>query len=180
MDVQRIIGNTIQFGTVAAVDAATGTCTVTIGEMTSPPLPWLAQRAGKTKHWSAPSKGEQVVVLCPDGEIECGVILVGLFSNANPPPSDNENVDLTKYSDGAVISYDAETHVLTAVLPPSGSATVTALGGIKLSGPVDIDGTLNVSKAITSSVDVIADGISLKTHPHSGVKAGSDLSGKPQ
>ena len=45
---------------------------------------------------------------------------------------------------------------------------------------VTITGSLKVSKGIEAGDDVTADGISLTGHTHSGVKQGTDNTGKPQ
>lgn len=44
---------------------------------------------------------------------------------------------------------------------------------------VDVIGDVNVTGGIVASGDVVGAGISLSTHPHGGVKAGSDTSGPP-
>ncbi|WP_062497086.1 phage baseplate assembly protein domain-containing protein [Gluconobacter potus] len=45
---------------------------------------------------------------------------------------------------------------------------------------VTITGWLKVSETVTAEKDVMADGISLKDHVHSGVKQGTDDTGAPQ
>jgi phage baseplate assembly protein V len=52
-----------------------------------PPIRWIERRAGRTRTWSPPSQGEQVVLLCPGGEIGAAVALRGLFSSACPAPA---------------------------------------------------------------------------------------------
>lgn len=139
----------------------------------TPPIRWLALRAGKTKCWSPPSEGEEVVLLCPDGQIGNGVALVGLNNDDNPAPGDTAT-ELVEYEDGAVISYDPEAHALSAVLPDGGTAVIEAPGGLTIRGPVSIEGLLTVSE------DVTADGISLKSHVHGSVEPGSGTSGAPE
>ncbi len=46
-------------------------------------------------------------------------------------------------------------------------------------GNVCIEGNLKVSGKITAGVDVVTNGISLKTHKHTGVKTGTSVSGLP-
>lgn len=72
-------------------------------------------------------------------------------------------------------------------LAVSGNARIAVSGSITSSaaswshsGPVNISGNTAISGNVTvSSGDVTADGISLKTHRHRGVKAGGDTSSTP-
>ncbi|MFD1949905.1 phage baseplate assembly protein V [Sphingomonas arantia] len=165
-DTQRLIGDAIRLGTIETVDRAAATCTVRIGDLLTDEVPWLAFRAGGSCAWSPPTIGEQCLLLCPEGDTASGVVLLGLYSDANPAPSSADKLDLLRFADGAEISYDAVAHRLTAKLPAGGSATIDAPGGIELIGPVTITGKVTVSD------DVVADGISLKSHVHAGVQSG--------
>ncbi|WP_010336771.1 MULTISPECIES: phage baseplate assembly protein V [Sphingobium] len=64
-DPQQQIGDAIQYGVIASVDHANATCTVTLGDLDTDDLPWVAQRAGGMRCWSPPTIGEQCVVLVP-------------------------------------------------------------------------------------------------------------------
>lgn len=165
------------------IHSVTGTlCTVETGDLITPPLPWIAGRAGNTRTWSPPAVGEQCLLICPEGETENGVVLAGLNCDAFPAPDDTPDRDVTLYADGARITYDAGAHALTATLPAGGTAAITAPGGmtIKADSGIKITGDVEITGNLKASEDVTAAGISLKTHSHSGVKAGTDLSGKPQ
>ncbi|WP_298290363.1 phage baseplate assembly protein V [Novosphingobium sp.] len=144
----------------------------------TPPIRWLALRAGKTRTWSPPSVGEECLLLCPDGQIGNGVALLGLNNNTNPAPG-STLAELIEYEDGAVISYDPEAHALSALLPAGATALVEAPGGLTIRGPVSIEGDVTVAGAVEASGDVTADGISLKSHKHGGVQAGSVQTGTP-
>ncbi len=182
---QRRISNVIRIGTVSAVDYAAGLCRVQSDENETDWLPWFTPRAGETIEWSAPSVGEQVMVLCPEGVMNGGVVLRGIYSNAFPPPASGAAMHLVRYSDGAVICYDTDAHALTATLPNGGTSTVNADGGITLNGPLTVNGdtTINgeaaVSKSLTAQTDVIGGGKSLAGHTHSGVTTGPGVSGPP-
>lgn len=139
----------------------------------SPPIRWLANRAGKTKSWSPPSVGEEVLLLCPDGQIGNAVAMGGLSNNDNPAPG-NSLAELVEYEDGAVVGYDPVTHALTAILPAGATALIEAPGGLTIRGDVTIEGSL------TASDDVTAGGISLKSHHHTDVQPGSGITGDPQ
>lgn len=171
---RRQKGNLIRLGTVAELDMANALCRVQTGELTTDWIPWIVPRVGTTIEWSAPSMGEQGVVLCPDGDTSGAVFLRGLYSNACPAPSQDAGSHLVRFADGTQLDYNTTQHALTATLCSGGTATLTAAGGITLNGDVQLNGTM------TCSEDVIASGISLKNHTHGNVKAGTDSSGAPQ
>lgn len=169
----------LRYVSIASVDLAQARCTVTIDAgaehdpVESPPLPWLAPRMGETKAWLPPSVGEQALLLCPGGEIGAGIVLGGVVSNAHPAPID-EPVALLRFRDGAGLSYDPDAHELLLQLPSGATTVLVSDGGI------DIVGDINVTGSLTASDDVLADGISLKSHVHGGVQGGSSHTGSPQ
>lgn len=178
-DPEQLTGEVIQLGTVASVDHGAATCTVEIGDLVTGDLPWLAQRAGAVKVWSPPSIGEQCVVFSPEGDLAGGIVLLGLWSDANPAPTSVSNLVLIEMPDGAVIGYDHTAHSLHIVLPKGGTATLVAPGGATITGDVTINGNLSITGKAEASEDVIGGGISLKNHKHTGVTAGGAQSGTP-
>ena len=184
-DPEQQIGDAIQYGVVATVDHGNATCTVTLGELITGELPWVAQRAGGMRCWSPPSVGEQCVVLSPEGDLENGFVVLGLYSNANPAPSNDPDVVQIDMPDGATISYNHATHALAVSLPAGGTATINAPGGATINGPVTINGLLTVNDDVsisgtaTAGEDVVGGGKSLKGHKHSGVQAGTAQTGAP-
>lgn len=172
-DVETDPDNLIRLGAVASVDLAAARCTVTFDDdVTSPPLRWIEPRMGATRTWSPPSPGEQVVVLCPAGEIGAGLVLRGIVSDAAPPPGSGLK-ELIVFPDGAQIGYDPDSHELDIFLPAGASATIVADGGLTITGDVIVTGKL------TASDDVIGGGKSLKNHKHTAVSAGTAQSGPP-
>lgn len=183
---QRNASNQIRLGTVAEVDLAKALCRVQSGEILTDWLHWLVGYAGQRVEWSAPSVGEQVVVLSIDGEFTGGVVLRGLYSTAFPAPGNAEGKHLQQFGDGAVIEYDSNAHALKATLPGGGTAEISADGGTTVNGPVTINGKLTVNDdvastgTVTATTDVVGGGKSLKGHKHTGVQAGGGVSGPPQ
>jgi phage baseplate assembly protein V len=182
-DILRQLANLIRFGTVHTV--AGKRVQVKIGGLLTRPMAWVSTRAGKTKSWSPPDIGEQVMVLSPNGDLGAAVALGGIFCDAHDIPKDaNADTVLMAFRDGAVLLYDQAAHLLKGILPESGRVEFIAPAGF-------IDGALNVSQAatfqqtvhasqdITSDADVKAGTISLTNHPHGLVKSGTDTSGKP-
>lgn len=173
LDPEQLTGDVLRLGVIASVDHAQATCTVESGDMVTGDLPWIAPRAGGLRVWSPPTVGEQCLLLSPEGDIENGVVIVGLYCDAFPPPSANPDLIQFQFDDGAVIAYDLSGHALTVTLPAGGTATVDAPGGLTLNCDVTVNGKL------TASTDVVGAGISLKGHKHGGVQAGGAQSGTP-
>lgn len=181
----------IRLGTVKSVDLAAAKCIVVFGDpddeepSETPPIRWLCGRAGRTRVWSPPSVGEQVILLTPDAQIGAAVALTGIVQNAFPPAGSDE-IELIEFADGARISYDAAAHALAAQLPDGATAAITASGGITLTGDVTINGTLTVNDDVTvngkidATGDVTGDGISLSGHKHGGVQAGGAKTAPPE
>lgn len=185
-DLEHRLGDLLRLGTIAEVDARAATCRVTTGEITTGPLPWLAPRAGGVAVWSPPHVGEQCLLLCPEGDALCGLVLVGLFSNAFPPPSNDRDQVLMQFPDGAQLRYHHGDHRLEAILPSGGTAHVKADGGLTIEGDVTITGNVTIagdataSGTVTGQTDVVGGGISLKGHKHGGVAAGQARTGGPE
>lgn len=158
----------IRVGIVASVDLESGTCTVTLDEddgAETHGIRWLHPRMGTTQAWLPPSVGEQVLVLCPGGEIGAAIAIGGIHSNAFPPPID-EATPLLRFADGATLSYDPQAHELLMQLPSGATTVLISDGGVDIVGNVAIEGDVTVSGTLTASTDVIGGGKSLKTHTH--------------
>ncbi|MES2905021.1 MAG: phage baseplate assembly protein V [Pseudomonadota bacterium] len=161
----------IRLGTVASVNLGTGNCTVEVGDIVTPAIPWIEPRMGATRTWSPPTVGEQVLLICPESELGLAVALRGIPSNSFPVAGTTLE-ELIEFSDGARIAYDPESHRLTATLPAGSTVAITA-------ETVTIDGDVTVTGTVTADVDVIGGGKSLKTHRHSGTQPGGGQSGPP-
>ncbi|MDQ0250957.1 phage baseplate assembly protein V [Sphingomonas kyeonggiensis] len=190
-DLPGRMGELIRYGTIDSVDLPGGRIAVRVGEIVTANLRWLTGAAGGTSIWIRPKVGEQVVLFAPDADIEGAIAMRGVVCNAFPPIGDQDR-DVIRFEDGAELAYDPVTHGLEATLPGGGKATVTAPGGIKFVGDVEIQGQLKVTDnveleaqlhavgEISSDDDVKAGSISLKTHKHGQVQPGSGISGVPQ
>jgi len=179
LDPQKLIGDTLRLGTIETIDLAQASCRVRVGEIVTGDIPWFAARAGATRTWSPPSVGEQCLLICPEGDEEAGLALLGIYSDANPAPS-AEDLHLVLFKDGALISYDPKSHELAANLPAGGKLSVNAPGGVSIVGPVHVEGAVTCSETITADQDVVGGGKSLKDHVHTKVQAGGAVSGPPQ
>lgn len=206
-DMARRLANVVRVGVVASVDLPNARCRVTIGEIQTAPLPFLAVKAGEDRTWHPPEVGEQVIVLAPSGELTAGFVLGGVYTTAYPAPSTSPEVAKMLFKDGSSATYDRALHSLTIDLPTENSSlTVTVNGNVTLSATgnalVEADGNATVSAgsvarieagsqiqmvapavSITSTVtvsgDVVASGKSLASHRHGGVQGGSSQTGTP-
>ena len=191
---QRQKGNLIRFGTVAELDLDAARCRVSSGQITSDWIPWLVPRVGNTIEWSAPSAGEQGLVICPDGDTAGAVFLRGIYSDAIPAPDSGEHVHLVRFPDGTTIRYDDEAHALGVNIADGGTVTVTASGGVTvnaddgvtvnaklttINGDMQVNGDIDLTGTATAQGDVIAGAISLRLHTHPGVESGSSVTGPP-
>ncbi|GHD59859.1 phage baseplate assembly protein V [Jeongeupia chitinilytica] len=150
----RRLESLIRTGTIAGVDHDNALCRVQTGGLQSEWLHWITLRAGTTRTWNAPTVGEQCLVLSPSGETAAGIVLVGLYSDANPAPSASPDEHMTQYPDGAVIRYNHAagaldvTGIKTAMIEASDMVTVDCPKS-EFSGDVLIKGNLVVKGKAT-------------------------------
>ncbi|HFD2068508.1 phage baseplate assembly protein V [Serratia marcescens] len=112
-DILRLLRNLIRIGTVSVVDLDDGLCRVETGGNLTDWLNWLNFRAGRTRNWSAPSVGEQVLIFALGGELDTAFVLCGIFSDDFPAPSASADALHIAFPDGAVIEYEPETGALS-------------------------------------------------------------------
>jgi phage baseplate assembly protein V len=174
-------------GTVLAVDLDAGTVEVETGEVRSAPIRFSTGRAGDTRIWSPPSVGEQVLLLCPEGDLE-RAICIGAIPQDSFPPAGNSLTELILFADGAQLSYDPEGHHLELALPDNATLALRSTGGVSIdvgsaelaiTGNVTIDGDLEITGAIRADGDVTGAGVSLENHLHGEVASGQSQSGPP-
>ncbi|CAL4868218.1 hypothetical protein MMA231_02493 [Asticcacaulis sp. MM231] len=175
-DAHDTISDMIRFGKVEAV--ADGHATVSFGDIVSPPLRWLTL-AGFFGLYFPLSVGQQVAVLCPDGDITGALIIGGIPCDAFPLPGDGLKIVL-KMPDGTIITCDAATHTLTFALAAGGKVIANAPGGFELTGDVKLTGKMDVTGKVHSDDDVTATSISLKSHKHAGITAGAAKTAGPE
>lgn len=93
--------NSVVHGTVCDVDAKKQRCRIVIGkdeddkDVKSPWIPY-SQIAGTRKVHSAPSKGQQMTVMAPNGDYSQSMAFPFTWSDNNPSPSEkgDEDIDL--------------------------------------------------------------------------------------
>ncbi|EKN3489571.1 phage baseplate assembly protein V [Yersinia enterocolitica] len=197
---KRLLANIIRIGIVSDIDLTNRLCRVRIGNLETDWLNWLTLRAGRVRFWSAPSQGEQVMVLSIGGELTTGFVLPAIFSDANSAPSQSADAMVITFPDGARFEYEPETShlavtgIATAVIDASDSVTVTA-PNITCTASVKITlntpevecthnlttATLDVKKGGTMGGDIThsggqfsSNGVVVDKHNHGGVQRGGD------
>lgn len=172
------LGQLAGFGKIASVNLKDGFITVAQGDLTTGPIRWIMAGGGKTRVWSRPTVGEQVLLIAPEGDIAGAVALRGVSSTAFPPIGDTDR-EVIQFEDGAIVAYHPGEHALAVMLPSGGAITIEAEGGLAIKGPVKITGPVAIEGKLTATDDVIAAGKSLKNHIHQKVQPGSGVSGAP-
>ncbi|NBJ32236.1 phage baseplate assembly protein V [Serratia fonticola] len=204
-EIKRLLANIIRLGTISEVDTVHGLCRVQIGQNETDWLNWLTLRAGRVRFWSAPSVGEQVIILSISGDFTTAFVLPAVFSDQNPAPSSSADAVRMEFPDGAAIEYEPETGALTAtgiktaIIQASESITantkvvmVTASKKITLDTPVVectnqlITASLLVMKGGEMQGEIThtggsfkSNGVVIHTHKHAGVQTGGGTTQGP-
>ncbi|MCU4561638.1 phage baseplate assembly protein V [Acinetobacter pittii] len=161
----RRLENTIRLGRIKTVTPSSPfhTVTVNLGDIVTKELRLLNLRAGKDSTHDLPSEDEECIVLSPCGVIELGIVIVGLNNEDFPTPSQDPNIKLRVFEDGAVISYDTKNHSLQAILPANATAILTAPGGLTVNGDTTINGNLITNGDSTTNGNVQTNGSTAMT-----------------
>lgn len=123
-ELDRKLANLIRLGTIKEADYKKARVRIQIGKILTDWLPWVTSRAGQDRNWSAPSVGEQVVLLSPSGEMAQGVVIPAIYQNKHPAPSDKETDATLVFQDGSKVLYDKEKHHLTVSVVTDGALTL--------------------------------------------------------
>lgn len=175
-DLHRRLENLIRIGHIAEVDlsnTAAPRVRVRDGALLTNWLPFGALRAGTARVWSAPTVGEQVILLSPSGELGSAVVFGSLFCATTPAPSNQPNLHVIDFADGTRWTHDDATGasvfegMKTLLIKASQSVTVDT-PKTNLNGLVQHAGQAMVSNGIT-----------VHTHAHSGIVPGPANTGGP-
>ncbi len=123
-ELDRKLANIIRLGIVKEIDYQKARARIKIGKILTDWLPWITARAGEDRSWSAPSIGEQVVILSPSGDMAQGVILPAIYQQKYPAPGNDGQRNIFLFQDGSQISYDRENSSLTFSIIEQGKITL--------------------------------------------------------
>lgn len=102
---------TLQFGTVAAVDAAKHSLRVTLPALENLQTDWLPMitpAALGNQFYRLPDVGTLVVCLL-DAQGESGAVLGAIYNDADPTPASNAELHVLQYRNGTRIEHDRST-----------------------------------------------------------------------
>ncbi|WP_140918809.1 phage baseplate assembly protein V [Limnobaculum xujianqingii] len=202
----RLLCNLIRTGIVTEVNPDKYLARVKTGGNDTDWIRWRADRAGDAVTWWAPSVGEQVILLAPEGELSKAFIIGSLYSNELQPPDFNSGTQVTQHPDGARYEYNPESSsmlisgVKNITITSSDSVTVnTSTATIKASGSITFDtpkvictnhlstATLSIEQGGTMTGNINhsggnfkSNGVVVHSHKHSGVERGGSLTDAPQ
>ena len=134
-------------------------------------IPWLTLRG----LWSPPKKGERVVLFAPYGQLHQAIIVAPLFTTANPAPSTSGDERGMWFDDGAFISFNHKTGVLTVDLSASKDASLMIVGKdvvldadkVTITGDLDVDGAITAGGDISDETrSMAADRVIFNPHTH--------------
>ncbi len=164
-DMKRRQSNFIRPGVVVSFDPATNSIVADVGTPDAPvqthPIP-LFTHAGSGKSWRPMKKGQQITLLCPDGDLSNAVALPGGFHDKNPAPSTSAAEDIEAQRGTARLRTTDTAAFLecgaSSVKVVDGTITLTAaqiilassaiyLGGADASKPLAMLGTIDTAGA---------------------------------
>ena len=102
---------TLQFGTVAAVDASRHALRVTLPALENLQTDWLPMitpAALGNQFYSLPDVGTLVVCLL-DAQGESGAVLGAIYNDADPTPASNAELHVLQYRNGTRLEHDRST-----------------------------------------------------------------------
>lgn len=187
-DLQQRLANLFRVGKVAEIDHDNAMIRVSFGRDAvnrSGWIPWMTARAGATREWNPPTVGEQVCIIQPGGIDNTGFALPGgIYRNdysANGTTAGHVELDLpeagkwiVRVGDVVITAADGTTKIQV------GGATLELTGSkMTWNRDVEIVGNVEVTGGITTTDDVVADGVSLITHIHGGVDPGGGTTSAP-
>jgi phage baseplate assembly protein V len=135
----------LKFGIVTNIDEKQAKARVKFAEddLLSYWLPVLQAKTHKDKFYILPDIGEQVACLM-DENIEDGVILGSIYSDADIVPVISKDKVKIKFNDSAEIEYDRIEHTLNIICP-----------NINIQGIINHTGVLFNSAGVLSEGDVV-------------------------
>lgn len=203
-EMNRILANMIRIGRVVELDEANARVKLAVAGLTTDWLPWGADRAGKTRKWSPPQIGEQIMMFSPFGDSAQAVAGMSIFQDDFAAPAQSKDQETTVYGDGSTVDYNSATNTLTVTVTGSAKvvvnckeATVNAATSVTIDAPeTTCTGNLTVAKNFTmggtGSTATITGAVSINgpslqhngknvgsTHTHGGVQSGGSSTSAP-
>lgn len=161
-DMFRRLRDIIKRGVVKEVKMSPPRVRVTFGgEHQSGWLQWFTLATSERVDWSAPKVGDPVTVISEGGDLRNGVVFPGLLVDGRAVPSSKPNEHVTAYCDGATLTYDTESHVLTWKGVTGGAVRIIAESKVDIFGKNEVtvtsENVVNIhgGKLINADAEVI-------------------------
>lgn len=163
-ETDRRLGDMLRYGVVCEV--TDWHCRVKIDEGFE--TDWIAMpmiRCGAVRIWAPFTVGEEVSLVCPDGDIAAATIHASHAGATYPAWSHHPGCTSIDWADGSRVVLDPQAREMI-VYVADGKVRLLAPAGVEITGDVSIDGKLKATGEISSDQDVKAASVSLKNHDH--------------
>lgn len=109
-------------------------------------IPVGNRKTHQDKDYWMPDVGEHVACLM-DANLEDGVVVCAIYSDEDSPPTDDPDVRMVRFKDGAEVAYDRSTHTLTVrgverVVVEASHEIEFRAPSVRFTGDVHVAGTL--------------------------------------
>jgi phage baseplate assembly protein V len=159
-DLKRRQSNYVRPAVVISFDPATNSIIANIGTADAPvlthPIP-VFTHAGSGKSWRPLKAGQQITLLCPDGDLANAIALPGGFHDKNPAPSSSaaedieaqrgtarlRTTDTAAFLECGSASVEVQDGVITLTAAKIILAGTSYLGGADAANPVAMQGTID-------------------------------------
>lgn len=159
-ELERLLNNLILIGTISEVDHPARKLRVKAGDLHTAWLDWPAEIGRNFVAWRPLRVGTQVILASPGGDTTQAKVVGVLYTNNIDAPSPDPEIDLVQFEDGNLVKHDRS----------SGQITIIAHGDVVVE-----QGNIKVPNG-----DVVASGVSLVNHVHTGITPGPAETGVPK
>lgn len=123
-ELERMLANVVRVGRVKEVDHANALVKLEIGGLTTDWLSWGVGRAGTTRTWSAPTVGEQRLLLSPYGDMTQAIVGQAIYQDDHAAPATSGDQEHVVFPDGSTVDYNSATNTLTVTVSGSGNVVI--------------------------------------------------------
>lgn len=143
-----MLSNLIRVGRVSEVDTTNALVKLEIGNLVTDWLPWSTHRAGGTRSWTAPTVGEQRILLSPYGDMTQGIVGQALFQDDHPAPATSGDQEHVVFPDGSAVDYNSASNTLTVTVAGGGNVVINCKHATV---NADTDATVNTQTATVNA-----------------------------
>ena len=182
LNTEQALEKLIQYATVEQLDCTGALVRVRAGDNLTDWVRWFGTYSGAHIDWSAPSIGEQGMLLSPSGILNNGAFLRGLPSEQFQPPSHEEQAFVIRFKNGDTITHDGSQLIFNI----AGGIThqtpkVTHTGDTQMQGDTQTGGNAQFAADVGVAGSISNQGTNVgHDHTHTHVQTGSDNTGGPQ